>query len=65
MTDSVEFPVGAAGIALLEMEKSPPQSRPFVARKVGPVLAFVRVKGEYANRPWDFALTHGAVIIGV
>jgi catechol 2,3-dioxygenase-like lactoylglutathione lyase family enzyme len=65
MTDSVEFAIGGASIALLEIEKSPPLTRPFVARKVGPVLAFVRVKGEYANRPWDFALTHGAVIIGV
>jgi Glyoxalase-like domain len=65
MTDSIVFPVGAASIALLEIEKSPPVTRPFTAKKVGPVLAFVRVKGEYANRPWDFALTHGAVIIGV
>lgn len=65
MTDSVEFSLGSCGIALLEIEKSPPLARPFTAKKVGPVLAFVRVKGEYANRPWDFALTHGAVIIGV
>lgn len=65
MTDSVEFSLGSSSIALLEIEKSPPLERPFTAKKVGPVLAFVRVKGEYANRPWDFALTHGAVIIGV
>lgn len=65
MADSVEFPVGAATIALLEVEKSPPIDRPFVAKKVGPVLAFLKVKGEYANRPYDFALTHGASIIAV